>query len=86
MNGTTKESDLDILESPRIFGLTAASIEATMACVTTLLKRVMKFIVGVTLNLMRYLKTWDRSYKRKLQGPKVPAFILSLITRKRSPP
>ena len=85
-NGTTKEADLDILESPRIYGLAAASIEAIMACITTLLKRVTRFIIKVTLNLMKYLKTWDKSYKRKLQGPKVPAFILSLIKGKKSFP
>lgn len=84
-NGTCK-SDLDILESPRIYGLTMASIEATMACITTLLKRVMSFIIGITLNLMKYLKTWDKSYKKKLEAPIVPTFILSLIQRKRSPP
>jgi len=85
-NGTCKSSDLDILESPRIYGLTMASIEATMACITTLLKRVMSFVIGVTLNLMKYLKTWDKSYKKKLAAPIVLAFILSLIQRKRSPP
>ncbi|RLE07988.1 transposase, partial [Candidatus Aerophobetes bacterium] len=85
-NGTTKEADLDILESPRVFGLTAASIEVALACITTLLKRVMKFIVRVTLNLTNYLKTWDKSYRRKLEGPKVPACILSLIQRRRAPP
>jgi len=85
-NGTTKEADLDILESPRIYGLAAASIEATMACITTLLKRVARFVIGITLNLMRYLKTWDKFYKRKLRGPNVSASILSLINRKRSPP
>ncbi len=84
-NGTCK-SDLDILESPRIYGLSMASIEATMACITTLLKRVMSFVIGVTLNLMKYLKTWDKSYKKKLEAPMVLAFILSLIQRKRSPP
>jgi len=63
-----------------------ASIEATMACITTLLKRVMGFVMGITLNLMRYLKTWDRTYKKKLQTPKVSAFLLSVIQRKRSPP
>jgi len=85
-NGTCKSSDLDILSSPRIYGLTMASIEATMACITTLLKRVMSFVIGVTLNLMKYLKTWDKSYKKKLEAPMVLAFILSLIQRKRSPP
>ncbi len=84
-NGTCK-SDLDILESPRIYGLTMASIEATMACITTLLKRVMSFVIGITLNLMKYLKTWDKSYKKKLEAPMVLAFILSLIQRKRFPP
>ncbi len=67
-NGTCK-SDLDILESPRIYGLTMASIEATMTCITTLLKRVMSFIIGITLNLMKHLKTWDKSYKKKLEAP-----------------
>jgi len=85
-NGTCKSSDLDILESPRIYGLTIASIEATMACITTLLKRVMRFVMGITLNLMRYLKTWDKSYKKKLEAPMVLAFILSVIQKKRSPP
>ncbi|MBA7499499.1 MAG: hypothetical protein GH144_01615 [Clostridia bacterium] len=81
-NGTCKSSDLDILSSPRIYGLTMASIEATMACITTLLKRVMSFVIGITLNLMKYLKTWDKSYKKKLEAPMVLAFILSLIQGK----
>jgi len=84
-DGTCK-SDLDILESPRIYELAMASIEATMACITTLLKRVMSFVMKITLNLMKYLKTWDKSYKKKLEVHKVPTFILSLIQRKRSPP
>jgi len=63
-----------------------ASIEATMACITTLLKRVMRFVIGITLSLMKYLKTWDKSYKKKLEVPKVSAFILFLIQRRRSPP
>jgi len=78
--------NLDILESPRIYGLAMASIEATMASITTLLKRVMRFVIGITLNLMKYLRTWDKSYKKKLETPKVLAFILSLTQRKRSPP
>jgi len=85
-NGTCKSSDLDILDSPRIYGLKMASIEAIMACITTLLKRVMHFVIGITINLMKYLKTWDKSYKKKLAAPEVPAFILSLIQRKRFPP
>ncbi|RLE07217.1 transposase, partial [Candidatus Aerophobetes bacterium] len=71
---------------PRIYGLKMASIEASMACITILLKRVMRFVIGITLNLMRYLKTWDKSYKKKLAAPEVPAFILSLIHKKRSFP
>jgi len=63
-----------------------ASIEATMACITTLLKRVMHFVVGTIPNLVRYLKTWDKSYKEKLKAPEVPAFILSLFQRRRSSP
>jgi len=57
-----------------------------MACITTLLKRVMRFVIGITLNLMKYLKTWDKSYKKRLEAPEVLGFILSVIQRKRSPP
>ena len=39
-----------------------------------------------TITLMKYLKTWDKSYKKKLEPPMVPTFMLSLIQRKRSPP
>jgi hypothetical protein len=85
-NGTCKSSDLDILESPRIYGLNMASIEATMACITILLKRVMRFVIEITLNLMRYLKTWNKSYKKKLAATKVTTFILSLIQTKRFSP
>ena len=85
-NGTTKESDLDILEHPRIYGLKMASIEAIMACITTLLKRTMHFVIGVTLNLIKYLETWNKSYKKKLALHKVPAFIVSFFKKKRSPP
>ena len=84
-NGTCK-SDLDILESPHIYGTKMASIEAIMACITTLLKRIMRFVIRITLNLMRYLKTWDKSYKKKLEAPKVPAFVVSFFKKKRPPP
>ena len=85
-NGITKSSDLDILESPPIYELSMASIEATMAGVTTLLRRMIRFVTGITLDLIKYLKTWDKSYKEKLAVPKVQIFILPLIQRKRSPP
>lgn len=83
-NGTCKSSDLDILESSRIYGLVMASIEVTMACITTLLKRVIRFVIKITLNLKRFLKTWDKSYKKKLEVPKVPAFIVSFSWKKKS--
>jgi len=76
-NGTCK-SDLDILESPHLYGLTMASIEATMACITTLLKRVMHFVIRIRILY--------GIYKEKLKASEVPAFILSLFQRKRSPP
>jgi len=63
-----------------------ASIEATMACITTLLKRMVRFVMEITLNLMKYLKTWDKSYKKKLEAPMVLTFIFSFIQRKRAPP
>jgi len=67
-NGTCKSSDLDILESPRIYGLAMASIEATMACITALLKRVMRFVIGITLNLMRYLENLAEVLQEKIRS------------------
>jgi len=75
-----------ILDSPHIYGLAMAFIEATVASITTLLKLAMRFVIGITLNFMTYLKTWDKSYEKKLATPKVPTFILSLTQRRRSPP
>jgi len=60
-NGTTKSFDLEVLESPRIYGLAMASIKATMPCIATLLKWVTRFVVRITLSFMRHLKTLDTS-------------------------
>lgn len=56
-----------------------------MACITTLLERIIRSVVRVTLNLMKYLKSWGKSRRRKKEAPKVPTFVPSLIHGKRSP-
>jgi len=38
------------------------------------------------LRRFRDAKTWDKSYKKKLEAPMVLAFILSVIQKKRPPP
>jgi hypothetical protein len=47
-------------------------------CVTKLkiLDRIWgKLLIGITLDFMKYLKTWDKSYKKKLEAPKVPPLL-----------
>jgi len=78
--------DLDPERSTRKHLIISDRIKGYILYLGALLKRVMRFVIGITLNLMRYLKTWDKTYKKKLAAPIVLAFILSLIQRKRSPP
>jgi len=63
-----------------------ASIEATMACITALLKRVMGFVMGITLNLMRYLKLSSLSmqgsflfYQRAAEISRILQILLLLL-------
>lgn len=57
-----------------------------LACITTLLKRMMRFLIGSTVNLMRYLKTWERSYKNKfsVNSPLIYQFFIHFSVKKLS--
>jgi len=83
-NSTTK-SDLDILEHPRVMGLERAKILAQMACISTLLKKVMHFIVKVTLTWRKYISTNDKRWWKELQLRPIPTFLSNII-HPRAPP
>ena len=78
-NSTAKE-DLCILNKPKIRGLKNAGVLAQLAVMALLLKRIICFIVKVTL-AMRKISSNNPSSRPYLPGPEVPRFILNLIQR-----
>jgi len=78
-NSSAKE-DLCILNKPKIRGLKNADILAQLAVMALLLKRIICFIVKVTLAI-RKISSNNPSSKPYLPGPEVPKFILNLIQR-----
>jgi hypothetical protein len=78
-NSSTKE-DLCILNKPKIRGLKNAGVLAQLAVMALLLKRIISFIVKVTL-AMRKIRSNNPSSIYYLPGPGVPKFIVNLIQR-----
>ena len=78
-NAAAKE-DLCILNKPKIRGLKHAGVLAQMAVITLLLKRIICFIVKVTLATRKMLSN-NNTLKPYLPGPEVPKFILNIIQR-----
>ena len=78
-NSSAKE-DLCILNKPKVRGLKNAGVLAQLAVMALLLKRIICFIVKVTL-AMRKISSNNPSSKAYLPGPEVPRFILNLVQR-----
>ena len=77
-NSTIKE-DLKILEKPKVLDGSRANILAQMATIVLLLKRAFSFIVRVTNQFRRSLKTNDPNIKEKLKPPSIPESIQNII-------
>ena len=78
-NSAAKE-DLCILNKPKIRGIKHAGVLAQMAVITLLLKRIICFIVKVTLAMRKMLSN-NNGLKPCLPGPEVPKCILNIIQR-----
>ncbi len=79
-NSSTKE-DLCILNKPKIRGLKNAGVLAQMAVMVLLLKRIIRFIVKVTLAIRKMFSSKSPPLKPYLPGPEVPKLIANLIQR-----
>jgi len=79
-NSSAKE-DLCILSKPKIRGLKNAGVLAQMAVMVLLLKRIIRFIVKVTLAIRNMFNSKSLPLKLYLPGPVVPKFIANLIQR-----
>ena len=77
-NSTMKE-DLKILDKPRILNASRANILAQVAAIALLLKRAISFIVTITNQLRKLLKTNDPAIKEKLKPPFIPKSIRNVI-------
>ena len=78
-NSAAKE-DLCMLSKPKIRGLKNAGVLAQLAVMALLLKRIICFIVKVTLAIRKICSN-NHSSKPCLSGPGVPKFIVNLIQR-----
>jgi hypothetical protein len=81
VNSTAKD-DFCILSKPKIRGLKSAGALSQIAVIVVLLKRIVNFIVKVTLAFRKKIQN-NKSppYRIFMPGPKVPKFILNLIQR-----
>ena len=77
-NSTVKE-DIKILDKPRVLGGTRANILSQMAAIALLLKRAFSFIIRVTNQFRKLLKTNDPAIKEKLKPPFIPKSIHNII-------
>lgn len=79
---STVKSDLDILAHPQVMSLERAGILAQLACITVCLKRLLDFIVRVTLTLRRAITTSSKKLWKELALKKIPDYLISTIQRK----
>lgn len=79
---STAKTDLDILSHPRTIGLKRTTILAQLACVTVLLKRLLDFVVRITLTLRKALASSTKKLWKELELKRIPAYLISTIQRK----
>jgi hypothetical protein len=80
-NATAKSSDLGILDHPRTMGLERMGILAQVACIVTLLKKFLNFIVRNTLNFRKSRSTGSKKFWEALKIRKLPYFLTSVIQK-----
>ena len=77
------KTDLDVIDKPRVMGVQRARILAVLACIATLIKKLLHFIVNITLTLRKAIKTFDpkRKYWKALKLRAPPACIANIISK-----
>jgi len=73
-NSTLKE-DNAILRQPRVRSLGRAEVVSLMGVMTTLLDRVARFILGVTVKQRKFKATGDKHWFDQLSPPEIPAHL-----------
>ncbi len=76
---STAKTDLDVIDKPRVMGVKKACILAVLACIATLIKRLLHFIVNITLTLRKFIATSEKRYWKTLKPRAPPACITNII-------
>jgi hypothetical protein len=77
-NSTLKE-DNGILRKPPVRSLRRAAVVSQMGVITTLLDRVMRFVIDNTIAERKYNATGEKKWFDKLSPPKIPAHLQPFV-------
>jgi hypothetical protein len=78
-NSTLKD-DNAILRKPSGRSLRRASIESLMGVITTLLDRVSRFVLDVTVKERKFKATGDKAWLDQLSPPEIPPYIKPFVS------
>jgi Transposase DDE domain len=77
-NSTLKQ-DNAILQKPSVRSLRRASVESLMGVITTLLDRVSRFVLDVTIKERKFKTTGDKAWLDQLSPPEVPSHLKPFV-------
>jgi len=77
------KTDLDVINKPVVMGVKRARILAVLACIATLIKKLLHFIINITLTLRKAINSSDsqRKYWKALKLRAPPACIARIINK-----
>lgn len=75
------KTDLDVIDKPIVMGVKRARILAVLACIATLIKKLLHFIVNITLTLRKAISTSKNKYWKVLKLRAPPACIAGIINK-----
>jgi hypothetical protein len=77
---STLKNDNAILRKPSVRSLRRASMESLMGVITTLLDRVSRFVLDVTVKERKFRTTGDKAWLDQLTSPQVPSHLKPFVS------
>jgi hypothetical protein len=77
-NSTLKE-DSAILREPPVRSLRRAAVVSQMGVIATLIDRVLRFVVDITVKQRKFEATGDKHWFDQLSPPEIPAFLQPFV-------
>jgi hypothetical protein len=77
-NSTLKE-DNAILREPPVTSIRRAAVVSQMGVITTLIDRVARFVLDITVKQRKFNATGDKHWFDQLSPPEIPAFLQPLV-------